>query len=77
MKAIITKYHGATNFRGSRISAFDGDNRVVIPYPHELNSEEAHRAAAQALCDKLKWTGKFISGGLKNGYAHVFIERPD
>lgn len=73
MKAIITKYHGATNTRGSRISASDGDNRVSIPYPHELNSEAAHIMAAQKLCDKLKWTGKRACGGTKTGYVHVFV----
>ena len=56
MKAIRTRYHGATNTRGSRIIASDGDgNRASIPYPHELNSEEAHRKAALALCAKMGW----------------------
>lgn len=76
MKAIITQYHGPGNVRGARISAFDGDNRIYIPYPHELagGQEAAHRAAAQALCDKLGWKGTFITGGLKNGFVHVFEE---
>ena len=74
MKAILTKYHGPTDTRGSRISATDSDgNRVSIPYPHELNSEEGHHKAAQALCDKMKWPGKLTGGGTKNGYAWVFV----
>jgi hypothetical protein len=73
VKAIITKYHGPGNIRGARISAFDCDNRIYISYPHELDSEAAHRAAAQALCDKLKWPWTFVTGGLKNGYVHVFV----
>jgi hypothetical protein len=73
MKAITTKYHGCTDTRGSRISATDGDNRVSIPYPHELNTEEAHKLAAQTLCKKLGWDYQFITGGTKEGYVHVFV----
>jgi hypothetical protein len=74
MKAIITKYHGATNTRGSRISASDEDgNRVSIPYPHELSGEDVHIAAANALCDKMKWDGKRVTGALKAAYVHVFV----
>lgn len=47
MKAIETRYHGPTDTRGSRISAFDSDgNRVSIPYPYELSGEAVHRKAA-------------------------------
>ena len=75
MKAILTRYKGPTDRRGSRIIATDSDNnRVVIPYPHELNSEGAHRKAAEALRDKMQWNGKLTGGGLKNGYAWVFCE---
>lgn len=73
MKAIFTKYHGPTNFKGSRISASDSDgNRVVISYPYELSGEDVHRKAAQALCDKMNWTGNLIGGAVRNGYVFVF-----
>jgi hypothetical protein len=73
MKAIVTKYHGPTNFKGSRISASDSDgNRVSISYPHELSGEAVHRKAAEALCQKMGWTGELIAGGLKSGYVFVF-----
>ena len=50
MQAIVTKYHGPTNLRGSRISAKCERGRISIPYPHELKQgEECHRAAAAAL----------------------------
>jgi hypothetical protein len=74
MKAIRTKYHGPTNFKGSRISASDEDgNRVSIPYPHELSGEAVHRKAADALCIKMHWTGEMIGGALKDGYAFVWV----
>jgi len=73
MKAIVTKYHGPTNFKGSRITASDQDgNRVTISYPYELSGEDCHRKAAQALCDKMHWTGELVGGSLKHGYVFVF-----
>lgn len=76
MKAIQTKYLGATNQRGSRIKACtEGGNTITIPYPHELSGDAVHRLAAQALCDKLGWNRQFVTGGLPNGdYCHVFTE---
>jgi hypothetical protein len=47
---------------------------VSIPYPHELNPEDGHRKAAQALCDKMNWTGKMACGGIKHGFVFVFVE---
>ena len=68
MKAIKTTYKGPTDRTGSRIIARDGDNnRVTIPYPHELDSEEAHRKAANALCERMGWEhGVRESGWLEN-----------
>lgn len=76
MKAIITKYKGPTNTRGSRIYASDGDrNRVSIPYPYELSGEAVHREAAEALCRKMGWSTDLIGGGLKDGYCFVFAKQ--
>jgi hypothetical protein len=76
MKAIITKYHGPTNTRGSRISASDEDgNRVSIPYPHELSGEKVHRKAADALCEKMNWKGEMVGGAMKKGYAFCWTGR--
>lgn len=73
MKAISTKYIGPTNSRGSRIKAFDSDNnQVTISYPYELSGEDVYRKAAEALRDKMGWTGELIGGGTKDGYVFVF-----
>jgi len=75
MKAIVTKYHGPTNTRGSRITASDEDgNKITISYPYELSGEAVHRKAAQALCDKMKWSGNLVGGSLKHGYVFTFSE---
>ena len=73
MKAIFTKYHGPTNYKGMRISASDSDgNRVTISYPYELSGEAVYRKAADALCAKMGWTGKMVAGGTPTGYVFSF-----
>ena len=73
MKAIRTRYLGATNTRGSRIKADDGDgNTVTISYPHEFSGADVHAQAAIALCQKMGWRGMITAGGLDNGYVFTF-----
>jgi hypothetical protein len=73
MKAIRTKYVGPTNYKGSRIIAFDEDgNKVTISYPYELSGEAVHRKAAEVLCAIMGWSGELISGPLTWGYLFVF-----
>lgn len=73
MKAIMTKYIGPTNCRGSRIKAWDEDgNKITIGYPHELSGEAVHAKAALALCEKMGWGKDIIGGGIKGGYVFVF-----
>lgn len=78
MKAIITKYHGAGNVRGARITAkAEGVKSVSIPYPYELSGEACHLEAALKLCEKYHWLDKsvrLVGGGLpdQTGYAFCF-----
>ena len=84
-QAIETRYLGPTNTKGGRIKAECWGGNVTIPYPHELNSGEAHKAAAQALIDKMTalanrhggsqsiWnTGTWTQGGNAKGTGYVF-----
>lgn len=74
MQAIITKYHGPTDAHGSRITATSASGlRVTVGYDDALSSQAAHRQAAEALQKKLKWSGRLIGGGLKDGYAFVVL----
>jgi hypothetical protein len=76
MKAIQTKYHGATNYRGSRIIATADDNpRLTQPYNREgeATEEDVHRRAAYALRDKLGWKGELVGGWKKDSYYWVFV----
>jgi len=73
MKAIITKYLGATNTKGSRIKASDSDrNSITISYPYELSGEAVFKAAAVKLCEKMNWSTDLLGGGTKEGYVFVF-----
>ena len=68
MQAIQTKYIPATNVKCSRIKAWCDAGSVTIPYPHELNGQSVHRAAAEALTKKLGWDDPLVGGSLpKNG----------
>lgn len=75
MKAITTKYYTTSSGAG-RIMARDEDgNRKSIPYPHEISGiENRHRAAFDALCDKMGWQDREHArcGHLKDG-RFVFV----
>jgi hypothetical protein len=51
--------------------------RLTISYPDCPNSEDAHRVAAEALRDRLGWTGTLHAGALDTGYAFTFGPGPD
>lgn len=87
-QAIITKYHGPTNFRGSRYSAECERGKIFVGAEDALNPEQNHIAAAEALVarflkeDKARygsnestpWSRPRAVGGLPSGdYAHVFL----
>jgi hypothetical protein len=72
-QAIETRYMRPTNTRGGRIKAIAWGGNITIPYPHDLSTDDAHRAAAQALIDKLGWTGDFAQGGAAKGDGYYFV----
>ena len=76
MKAILTKYLGPTNFRGSRIKAYDEDNNsIIISWNHAWNVDQNHCYAASQLIKKMGWDCIIIgSGSIKTGYAHIMCD---
>lgn len=76
-QAITTRYHGPTDFKGSRISATCQAGRISIDYPHELDHDKAHAYAAQLLADKLGWNtprfGEWVGGGTLDGRGYAFV----
>jgi hypothetical protein len=68
MQAIVTKYIGPTNVRGSRVKATAQAGSVTLHWDNSLNSDQNHKAAALALATKLDWSyGQWVSGGLPDG----------
>ena len=51
--AIRTKILPATDRCGARVRAECGNRSITIPFPHELSGEALHRAAVDALNDKI------------------------
>lgn len=74
MRAIVTKYFGPGNSRGSRIKAeADGVKAIVVPYDHALDALENHVVAATKLARQNGWKGTLHAGFLPgSGYAFVF-----
>jgi hypothetical protein len=73
-KAILTKRLQPAS-RGARVKAWDDDgNSVTVPKDYKLDEPEMHLAAARALCDKMGWEGKLAQGGIRGGYAFVFVD---
>ena len=89
MQAILTKYIGATNYRGSRIKATCDRGTLTVPFDYALDTGANHIAAAQALVNRFvkedqlersepprlnPWNRDRAVGQLPNGSrAHVFI----
>lgn len=68
MKAILTRFHGPSNVKGSRISAqAEKGQRVTIPVDPALNIDANHMLAARVLRTKMGWSGKLIGGTLGSG----------
>lgn len=75
MQAIITKYSGPTNTKGSRIKASCAAGSVTIDYPHELSGMDCHAKAAYALLAKMHWDYKLVGGQLPSQeYAFVMLD---
>lgn len=78
-EAIVTKYHGAANTRGSRVSATWGADRITIPYDDtDGPGLPAHRKAAEAICHKCghaRMVDRLVGGRLADG-RYVFVVAP-
>lgn len=81
MSVIHTKYLGPTNHRGSRIRATLaegwGIKTLTLNYDPALTSLANHKAAAQALADKLGLLGKWYRYSGANCYVFVRAEIVD
>jgi protein gp37 len=72
MLTITTRYHGATDTRGSRVSATATvDNRrrsLRIPFDYAAGAYGTHEAAARALADRLRLRVYDACEGTRTGW---------
>lgn len=77
MKAILVKYHGPTDTKGSRYSASDSDgNQVYVEVDDALSMADSQERAVHALCEKMAWTGTLIAGSLGKDTVYVWTRWP-
>ena len=73
--AIVIKYHGPTNTKGSRFSATCDKERVFVARDYALSSDEQDKATLVAFLAKHPHRGtpdQYVSGTLPNGNT-VFV----
>lgn len=73
VQAIITKYVGPTNTRGSRVKATASAGSITLAWDCSLNAERNHARAAEALANKFKWSGNWHQGGVPNDSGYAFV----
>lgn len=81
-QAIITKFLGPTNHRGSRVKAICEARTLVVEWDHALDPNDNHWRAATTLAEGLGWIGEkahgwsLAGGGMPqkgNDYACCFV----
>jgi len=78
MQAIITKFLGPTNTKGSRIKATSWDASVTVTYNYALDSLNNHRAAADAVCASMGDEWKIVASALMpDGHGYAFTTEYD
>jgi len=76
-QAIVTKFFGPTNTRGSRIKATCGAGSLYHSWDYSLGSDANHDAAAKALATKLGWIGAWYAGGMPNEDGNCYVWSTD
>jgi hypothetical protein len=79
VKAITTRYLSPTMHRAGRIVATDLDgNRAIVPAEGGFPYDNAHRAAAVALCQRMGWPGAetLVGGAIPHAMVWVFTDPP-
>lgn len=76
-QAILTKYLGATNLRGTRVKASAAAGSITVGWDHALDAENNYYHAAMALAIKLGWSGGHeLEGGVIPSGDTVFVLIP-
>jgi hypothetical protein len=81
-QAIEARFLALTDRLGSRLVARCLARSMTVGWDHAIGVEGNHRAAAQALIEKLGWTGQgwaglWCQGGDATGSGYVFVFSPE
>lgn len=77
-QAIVTKYLGPTDHRGSRVLVKAQAGKLTIPWDDGLDVYENHLKAATAFAWKYGWlaSGEIHGGALPSGTGYCFVIVP-
>lgn len=75
-QAIVTRYYGPTNTRGSRVKATCDAGSLTVSWDYALDAPENHAAAVYALAHKLGWAGEWILGGMPQASRDAYVAVP-
>lgn len=78
LRAIRTKYLGATNHRGSRVKAQligynDAQSRKTVYWDHSINVVANHAAAAAALAKQVGWDWPADTKCIEDFDGYIFV----
>ena len=81
MKAILTKWLGATNTKPTRIKAYDADgNSLTMSYNQSRGDSDSvlHGEVVRALIKKLDWNCEILGDGyIKGGRCFVLTHKTE
>lgn len=72
-QAIVVKYIGPTDARGSSVKASCQAGSVTLDWNDALNANSNHAAAVEALVTKLAWDGDWYGGGSPDGQMSCWV----
>lgn len=77
-QAIVTKFLGPTNHKGSRIKAKCEAGQLTVAWDYAKDTGGNHKAAAQALLKQLGWDDRpFFGGALPTNDGYAFVHACD
>lgn len=74
-QAIVTKYLGPTNHRGARVVARAQAGRKVVSWRDDLEVDENHTRAAEALASHYGWLDntQLVGGAMPDGTGNCYV----
>lgn len=77
-QAIVTKYIGPTNRRGTRVKAISAASTLTVDWNYDWDGQQNHIHAARILAIELNWLEKndIMGGSLPNSPGYCFVLIP-